>query len=99
MGIVLFDCKSSRTTKNDVNNTFSKSCLFDGYLTEPSNYPHFEQMAYLTGSGLAGLKTYSNALFARLFLFDAYLTELAFKRTRWFEQNVAIIWRPNRRNY
>ncbi len=48
----LFDWKSSSTTKKVLNDSFSINCLFDGYLTEITSYPHFEQMAYLTGGCL-----------------------------------------------
>jgi len=62
----LFDWKSSSTTKKVLNDSFSINCLFDGYLTEITSYPHFEQMAYLTGGCLAGCKTNQNALFSRI---------------------------------
>lgn len=34
----------------------SPEILFDGYLTEPTSYPYFEQMAYLTGDSLVKQK-------------------------------------------
>jgi hypothetical protein len=74
----LFDCITSWTTKNVINNSFSMRCLFNGYLTESIGYPHLAQMACLTGSVLKGLKTYLNALFTRLSLFTGYLIELHF---------------------
>ncbi len=75
MGIVLFDWKTARAAKKVVNSSFSKNYLFDGYLTEPTSYPHFEQMAYLTGDSSVGFKTYPNALYSGISLFDGYLTE------------------------
>lgn len=74
MGIVLFDWKTARATNKLVNSSFSMNYLFDGYLTEPASYPHFEQMAYLTGGSSLGFKTYTNALFSGISLFDGYLT-------------------------
>jgi hypothetical protein len=47
-GIVLFDWKTTRATKIVIKNSFSTSYLFDDYLTESTNYPHFGKMAYLT---------------------------------------------------
>jgi hypothetical protein len=88
----LFDWKSSSTTKKVLNDSFSINCLFDGYLTEITSYPHFEQMAYLTGGCLAGCKTNQNALFSSISLFDGYLTE----HNKWQQQlNPEPILTPN----
>jgi hypothetical protein len=75
MGIVLFDWKTSGTTKKAIKPLFIRGLLFDGYLTEPTSYPHFSKMAYLTGGSSVALKTYLNALFSSIYLFDGYLTE------------------------
>lgn len=70
MGIVLFDWKPARATKKVINSLFSTSCLFDGYLTESTSYPHFQQMVYLTEGCSVRLKTHPNALFSSISLFD-----------------------------
>jgi hypothetical protein len=38
MGIVLFDWKTTRTTKKAVKPLFIRVFLFDGYLTESTSY-------------------------------------------------------------
>ncbi len=75
MGLALFDWKTSGSTKLIVNASFSMNCLFDGYLTGATSYPHFARMAYLTGNEPGNKKTCSNALFYSTSLFDGYLTE------------------------
>jgi hypothetical protein len=60
MGIVLFDWKTTRAIEKVISDSFSISCLFDGYLT---------------GIGSVKLKTNLNALFSHISSFDAYLTE------------------------
>jgi hypothetical protein len=75
MGIVLFDWKTTEVAKKGINSSFSKNCLFDGYLTEPTSYPHFSKTAYLTTGSLVALKTCPNVLFSGISLFDGYLTK------------------------
>lgn len=43
MGIILFDWKSSSTTKKVVKPLFTRLSLFDGYLTEPTSYQQLPQ--------------------------------------------------------
>jgi hypothetical protein len=74
MGIVLFDWETSSTTKKVVKPLFKRLSLFDGYLTEPSSYPHSSLTAYLTGSCLSQTQTSLNDLFSSISLFDSYLT-------------------------
>lgn len=50
MGLALFDWKTTGSTKLVVNDSFSMNCLFDGYLTGSTSYPHFARIAYLTGN-------------------------------------------------
>ncbi len=75
MGIVLFDRETSYTTKNIINSSSSTLSLFDGYLTEPTSYPHLVKLVHLTESGLNQLKTTLIITFSSNYLFDDYLTK------------------------
>lgn len=53
-------------------------CLFDGYLTESTSYPHFSRLAYLTTDKKNATGNNQNLLFSGRSLFDRYLTDLNF---------------------
>jgi hypothetical protein len=43
MDLVLFDRKTYGTAKKVIKPLFTRVSLFDGYLTEPTSYPHFAE--------------------------------------------------------
>lgn len=75
MGLVLFDWKTSGTTKNIVKPLFIRVFLFDGYLTETTSYPHLIHLAYLINNVTLRLKRSITNLLPTTYLFDGYLTE------------------------
>lgn len=75
MGIVLFDWETSSTTKKVVKPLFIMPYLFDGYLTEPTSYPHFSDLTCLTSDDLRYSILPLNAQFFSNSLFDGYLIE------------------------
>jgi len=75
MGVVLFDWKSPTACKKVKNALLARVCLFDGYLTESSSYPHFGIDAYLTMKPTTFIKKVLNPLFLRFCLFDCHLTK------------------------
>jgi hypothetical protein len=75
MGIVLFDWKSPTACKKVKNALLTRVCLFDGYLTESTSYPHFQGLVYLIEKGEINPCQYVKAYQQRVCLFDGYLTE------------------------
>lgn len=75
MGIVLFDQKTTSSTKKVINNSFSINCLFDCYLTELTSYQQLTIRAYLTKKQLHKKKNNINNLHSVFYSFDGYLTE------------------------
>jgi hypothetical protein len=72
MGIVLFDWETSSTTKKVVKPLFIMPYLFDGYLIEPTSYPHFPQLGCLTKSFLNPIKINLIDTFSNYYSFDGY---------------------------
>jgi hypothetical protein len=73
MATVLFDSKKDTSVIISPSSSFSIVSLFDDYLTEPTSYPQFSPLAYLTENSYGNSKTPSNALFSSNSLFDGYL--------------------------
>lgn len=75
MGLILFDYKSCYSFKLIISSSLSVTCLFDGYLTESTSYPHFSRLAYLTTDKKNATEDNQSPLLSGRSLFDGYLTD------------------------
>lgn len=80
MGIILFDWKSLLKRIFILSHSLSYTCLFDGHLTGPTSYPHFDQSVHLTEEEFKNKQTTQSRCFSSTYLFDGYLTRTAFLR-------------------
>lgn len=78
MGIVLFDRKVREIIKPIIIRWLSPCCLFDGYLTESTVYPHFGERAYLTEPKENYPSIPGKPRRSSISLFDGYLTTPVF---------------------